>query len=155
MTGTTARRGEPARPLPPGRPPPAPGGVSRQRHPGGDDRGQTTVELALALPFVVLLIMVLAQVGLVLRDQQMAVHAAREGARAAAVSGDSGAAEQAAVAATGLDRDRLDVSVTGREGEGSRVRVTVRYRSPTELPLVGTFLDDVEVTSAATMRVER
>ena len=49
-----------------------------------DDRGQAVVELALAVPLVCVLALGVAQVGLVVRDQLLVHHAAREAARAAA-----------------------------------------------------------------------
>jgi hypothetical protein len=45
--------------------------------------------------------------------------------------------------------------VSGRGGPGSRVEVQVRYRSATDLPLVGPLVGDVELSGSASMRVER
>jgi hypothetical protein len=42
----------------------------------------------------------------------------------------------------------------GRGERGSRVTVTVTYRAPTAVPVVGAVLGDVSLTSSATMRVE-
>ena len=155
----------------------------------GRDRGQSTVEVALLLPFVALLLLAVVQVGLVARDQVLVVHAAREAARAAAVdpadvsvlgmprsrgraivtlaqavaSGDvdlrgvdpaDAAARDAAASAADLAPERLSVQVSSRGAAGSRVEVTVRYRSGTGVPLVGRLVGDVEVTGRATMRVE-
>lgn len=123
--------------------------------PGRDlDRGQSSVEVALLLPFVALLLLAVVQVGLVVRDQVLVTHAAREAARAAAVDPADGAATDAAEAATDLAPARLDVEVSGRGAPGSRVRVVVSYRSATVVPLVGRLLGDVAVTADATMRVE-
>jgi Flp pilus assembly protein TadG len=119
------------------------------------DGGQAAVEVALVLPVVALLAMLLVQVALVVRDQVHVTAAAREGAREAAVDADPGAARRAALAGTGLDRDRLRVEVADRGPPGGRVRVEVRYRSRTDLPLVGHLLGDVELSADATMRVER
>ena len=47
------------------------------------DRGQATVEFALALPFVVMLLLGVVQVVVVVRDQLAVGLAAREAARAA------------------------------------------------------------------------
>ncbi len=118
------------------------------------DRGQATVELALLLPVIVVLLLVVLQVGLVARDVVLVTHASREAARAAAVEDDPGAAARAAAASSGLDPDRLRVITTGRRGAGSRVHVEVQYRIPTEVPIVGAFVGDKVVTSSATMRVE-
>ncbi len=116
------------------------------------DGGQAAVELALALPLVFVVLLAAVQVLLVGRDQLAVVHAAREGARAAAVAADvTGAGTSAASAAAGLDARRLSVAV--RDG-GERVTVVVRYAAPTDVPLVGALIGDVVVTGTATMRVE-
>ena len=61
----------------------------------------------------------------------------------------------AAEAATMLPEGRLRVEVGPRGRPGTTVRVTVRYRSATAVPLVGRFLDDVGLEATASMRVER
>ena len=62
-------------------------GARRGAHP---DAGQATVELALMLPMVVLLLMAVFQVALVARDQVLAVQAARAAAREAPVDAGTG-----------------------------------------------------------------
>ena len=119
---------------------------------GGE--GQAAVELALALPLVALLLLALIQLGFLVRDQVLVVHAAREGVRQAAVDAASDAARRAAAASSGLAPERLSVSVSGRAGPGSRVQVTVHYRAPTNVPLVGAVIGDVDMHASATMRVE-
>jgi TadE-like protein len=115
------------------------------------DHGQATVELALLLPLVALLLLGLVQVAMIVRDQVLVTHAAREAVRAAAVDGDPGAAARAARRSSSLEAGRLEVEVADRGAVGSRVRAVVRYRVPSRLPLLG----DLVLTSAATMRVER
>ncbi|MGY9071501.1 MAG: TadE family protein [Acidimicrobiales bacterium] len=114
--------------------------------------GQSTVEFALVLPFVMVLLMLTVQVGLVARDRVLTTHAARAGARAAAVHAGSPAVRDAVAISSGLDPGRLSVREVV---DGSRVTVTVRYRSPTEVPLVGLLVDDVDLESSVTMRLER
>lgn len=113
------------------------------------------MELALVLPLVAVLLLVLVQVGLVVRDQVLVVHAAREAAREAAVDAAPGAARDAALASSDLDPARLSVTVSGRGAAGSRVKVTTRYGPPTALPLVGAAVSRVQLEATATMRVER
>ena len=132
------------------RPSACPGRPSWRRH----QHGQATVEVALALPVVVMALLLVVQVGIVVRDQVLAVHAAREGARAAAVDARPGVAQQAAVSGSGLDPARLTVTTGGRGPPGSQVRVQVAYRSATDVPLVGALIGDVELSAATTMRVE-
>jgi len=119
----------------------------------GED-GQSTVELALALPFVALMLLAVVQVGLVVRDQILVVHAAREAARAAAVHAEADPVEAAAVHGSGLSAVRLVVERGERGPPGSIVAVTVRYRSATEVPLVGALVADVDLSARAAMRVE-
>lgn len=118
------------------------------------DRGQASVELALVLPLVALLLLAVVQVGLLVRTQVLVTHAAREAARAAAVDDDPGAAEAAAEASASLDPGRLTVTAEGRGAAGSRVHVQVAYRAATDVPLVGALLGDITLTADATMRVE-
>ena len=73
---------------------------------------------------------------LVGRDQLAVVHAAREGARAAAVAADpDGEAASAAIAASGLDRLAPRPSTSSRRRPGHRRRCATA--SPTDVPLVG------------------
>ena len=116
--------------------------MSRRRARVGDDHGQATVELALLLPLLVLLLLVILQIGLVGRDVLLVTHASREAARAAAVDPDPGAALAAARAAGGLDPARMTV------------RVTVSYRAATDVPLIGGLLGDHTIRGSTTMRVE-
>ncbi|MGI9034059.1 MAG: TadE family protein [Acidimicrobiales bacterium] len=116
--------------------------------------GQAAVELALVLPLVAAVLLAIVQVGLLVRDEVLVVHAAREAAREAAVEAAAGAPRQAAVAGSGLEANRLQVDVSGRGAAGSRVRVNVRYRAPTDVPLVGAAVGDVTLQASATMRVE-
>jgi Flp pilus assembly protein TadG len=124
--------------------------VSRAR-----EGGQATVELALCLPVLAALALVLLQVALVVRDQVLVTHAAREAARQAAVSADVRTVRSAATAAGRLDPDRLTVTVSGRGRPGSRAEVAVRYVSPTVLPIIGPLVGDVALRANAAMRVER
>jgi Flp pilus assembly protein TadG len=121
-----------------------------------DDRGQAAVELALSLPVVVLLLLLVVQTGLVLRDQVLVVHAAREAARAAAVEtakppAPEVAARRAAVSSTGLEMARLKLDVTAQNG---RYHATIRYRSPIVVPLVDVLVRDVPLVGNAALTRE-
>ncbi len=118
------------------------------------ERGQAVVELALTIPLIVLLLLSVVQVGLVVRDQILVVHAAREAARAGAVSADSDAIRRAAAGSSGLNSKRMKLTIGSRGAVGSTLTVTVHYSSPTEVPLVGALLPDVGLRAVASMRVE-
>jgi Flp pilus assembly protein TadG len=119
------------------------------------DRGQATVELALTLPVVVMLLLALVQAGVLARDQILVTHAAREAARAAAVVDDRSAIERAAADAGPLDRHRLTVEVGPRGAPGSRVTVDLAYATSTRVPLIGSLVPDITLRARASMRVER
>jgi Flp pilus assembly protein TadG len=123
----------------------------QQRH---GDRGQAVVELALTIPVVVLLLLAVIQLGLVVRDQILVVHAAREAARVGAVDPSEDAPRRAAIRSSDLTESRISVDSGARGGPGSTLRVTVHYSSPTEVPLVGAFLPDVRLRAVAAIRVE-
>lgn len=107
------------------------------------DRGQATVELALILPVVAVVLLVVLQVLVVARDRVALTGAARAAARRAMVDPSPAAVSAAAAGETALVPARTTVSVTGDPGPGGYVTVTVRYRSPTDLPVVGGFVGDV------------
>lgn len=112
------------------------------------DRGQATVEFAIVLPLVAILVLGIVQLVVIARDQLAVELAAREGARTAVVSADPDrAASDAAHAAVGIDG--LDVTVTRA---GDQLTVVVRRRVATDVPLVGLLVGDIEVTAAVTMQ---
>ena len=119
------------------------------------DGGQASVELALVLPLVMMLLLAVVQIGLLVRDQILVVHAAREAVREAAVDPAADAPRRAALASSTLADARLTVTTTGRGAVGSRVRVEVAYRATTGVPLLGAALGDLTLRASATMRVER
>ncbi len=116
-------------------------------------QGQATVELALLLPLLMVMALFLVQVGLVVRDQIMVAHSAREAARAVAVANDAAPARSAALAAARLDPDRVRVHVDGPAGTG-HVTVRVEYRSPIRFAVLGAVLGDLTLSTEATMRAE-
>lgn len=114
--------------------------------------GQATVEVALALPALLLGVLLVVQAGLVVAGYVSTVHAAREAARAVAVDGRSGVAD-AAVAATGRQGCRTTVDRPG--SPGSTLVVTVACPVVTDVAVIGPLVPDVTVRARAAMRVER
>ena len=122
----------------------------RDRH-DRSQRGQATVEFALVLPAIAIVVLVVFQ-AMVLGNQFLIVaNAAREAARAAIVD-PTGAAARAAVART-LPGASVIIQRSG--GAGTPVRATVRYHAHTDLPFVGPLLPDPWISSTVTMRAER
>lgn len=113
------------------------------------DDGQAAVEFALVLPILAVVLLAVLQIGVVVRNDLVLHHAAREGARAAAVSADPGRAARSAV------ERAVDLPVSVRVSSSSRtVTVTVVYVDPTDVALVGPVIGAVTLTATATMVLE-
>lgn len=120
-----------------------------------NEHGQATVELALGLPILALLLAGLVEIGLLVADQTRAWHAAREGARVAVVDPDE-ADVRAAAERPGLKP--LDVQISPApqfRRQGDPLTVRVRYIPRARVPLFGVLLERVELQAEATMRIEQ
>jgi hypothetical protein len=98
----------------------------------------------------VVLVLGLVQVTLVARDQLAIELAAREGARAAAVSSAPAIAARSAVDRTITIRPvGVDVAVGA-----STVTVTVSYLNSTDVAVIGHAIGDAELSASVTMALE-
>lgn len=121
-------------------------------HRKGAERGQSSVELALVMPLVALLLLALLQVGVLVKDQLLVLGAAREGVREAIVNPDRGQIEAAArAAAPGLGLT-LQIQRGTERGDPAHVDISAK---PTRLPMVGQMVSGVTLKARATMRLER
>lgn len=117
--------------------------------------GSAAVEFALVLPLVLTAALALVQVGLIARDALVVAHAAREGAREAAVTTNDTQVRNAVIDRGGLAADTTTVDVDRSGTGGEAVTVRVDHRIPLVVPFVGWLLpDDVAVRASATMRQE-
>jgi len=122
-----------------------------------DDKGQATVEFALVLPFVVISLLLLMQVLVIVLAHVQVVNAARNGVRAAAVSAQpSQTAETVALrslagATDGQTRSDISVQTTT---DARWVTVTVTEHLVTDLPIIGRFISDLDISSHFSMLLE-
>lgn len=119
-----------------------------------DERGQSTVELALSLPLVVVVLAIVVQVGAVALDHVRLWHAAREAARVAAVDADVGTITRAAES-SGVTP--LDVKVEPQDlyrRQGEPVTVTVTHSPAVRIPVIGALVDGMQLRATASMRIE-
>ena len=125
--------------------------MSRRNSPDGrDDEGQATVEFALTIPILLLVLLGAVQVFVVLVDRLHLVHVTREATRAASVSGDPVVAVRRV-----LERAWPDRVVSQRvSDDGTLVSVTVELVNPTDVPIIGRFLPDVRLAESLTMLAE-
>lgn len=144
----------------------------------GDDRGSEILELAFALPLLLLVMAGIIDFGFMFEQYEVVTNAAREGARMAVLSGYSGCTStstpsaastdlyhrvDAYLTSSGLTNTPTNIScgpVTGTTSTLGLVQVQVTY--PTSLPFVGSFaalvgggsIGTVNLTATATMRPE-
>lgn len=121
----------------------------------GWDGGQATVELALCLPVVALVLAAVIEVGALASDQARLWHSAREAARVAAVDPDVNDVAAAAVAA-GLE----DVELVVRPQptyriQGGPVTVELSYKPRPGFILLAPLVERMTLSARATMRVEQ
>lgn len=124
-----------------------------------DQRGQALLELALALPILLLLIFGIIQFGIIFLDNQIINQAAREGVRVGAVGGNDAEILKTVERITNnLDKARLQVLINPTYGErkrGDSLKVEVHYSVPIMLPVIGDLLPNpYPLTAITVMRVE-
>lgn len=128
-------------------------GASERTRATTRDRGQATVELALCLPVVLLVLLGVVQVAVVVRDELLVQHAAREAARAASVAAAVGPAASTAAGRV-LTGARLAAVGVDAAVAGDVVRVQVSALTRTDVPLIGGLLGDVAHRATAVMTLE-
>ncbi|MDB4818396.1 pilus assembly protein [Acidimicrobiales bacterium] len=120
------------------------------------ERGQATVEFALIIPLVLVVLLVVIQVAVVAYAQLGVTHIARETARAVSVdpSTDLGLLAQN-VATLGSDAPVIEVEFTTTSLPGAGfVIVTVHYETPPISRLFGPFANQLAVSAQVKMLME-
>jgi Flp pilus assembly protein TadG len=116
-----------------------------------NEDGQSTVEFALVLPVIVLFMLMIVQVGIVVRQKILVTNSSREAARILSVENNSGRA-------TDKVKEMIsdaDVKISRPSKQGEYLTVTVSDVVPSNLPIIGNILPDVTVKSKTSMRVEK
>jgi Flp pilus assembly protein TadG len=119
------------------------------------ERGQATVELALCLPAVAVVLALAFEAALVCADQVRLWHAAREAVRAASVDP---APSAAAAAARRSDLPGIAVEVSPEPAHrvaGQPVSVAVSYAPALRVPVVGEVFSALRLRAEAHMRIEQ
>jgi Flp pilus assembly protein TadG len=114
------------------------------------ERGSLTVEAALVIPVILLVLIAAIEVVAAISTQLELVSAAREGARVAATTPDPAAA--VAAARTVIGDSSAVVSVTRPHVVGRQAEVVVELRKRLVTPLLGGV--SIPLSARAVMRVE-
>jgi len=120
-----------------------------------NEKGASAVEFALILPILVMLVFGIFQFGIAYNNYITITHAAREGARRAAVDLTNPLLEQIIKErAYPIPEDDIIISITTPDGTdiGDPVVVEITYNITVEIPLVGSW--DIPLKSKAVMRLE-
>jgi hypothetical protein len=107
---------------------------------------------------VLIALLLIVQVGLVVRDALALVQAAREGARAVAISGiDEDARAAVRRSAGSLEADQIEIEIVPADRErGTPVTISLRYMDRLRVPIVSRILSlELPLRASATMRLER
>lgn len=119
--------------------------MSRKAEPG-----QSAVETALLLPFVVLMAAAVLHVGIIVRDHLALWRTAGAAARLASIApGDTAAVESFVAGALELRPTTVDIQRTG-----DLVTTTLRHRYSFRLLFVDTHLPIVDMVASVTMYAE-
>lgn len=115
------------------------------------EQGATAVELALLLPVLIMILVGTFEFGLAYNNYLAITHAAREGARMAAV----GAYDEAAVRADAypVNPTSVTLSYPAGTGHGNPAQVRVRANHELSIPFFATMTIPIE--SRAQMRLEQ
>ena len=116
-----------------------------------NSKGASVVEFALILPLLVMMVFGIFQFGIAYNNWIALTHAAREGARLAAV----GQYEESRVRESAPSVQIESINVAGQDGNiGDPVTVTVTgFVLNLEIPLAGSW--PIQLSSTATMRLEQ
>jgi Flp pilus assembly protein TadG len=119
------------------------------------DGGQATVELALCLPVVALVLAAVVEVGALASDQARLWHSAREAARVAAVDPDVRDVAAAATAAGLKDVELVVRPPPTYRIQGDPVTVELSYKPRAGVILLAPVVERMTLSARATMRVEQ
>ena len=115
------------------------------------EAGQSTVEFALIIPVVAIFLMLILQVGLVVRQKILVTNSSREAARILSVENDFGKATMKAKETV----NGAEVIISRPANQGEYLTVTIKDVVKSKIPILGVIFPDISVTSKTTMRVEK
>lgn len=113
------------------------------------DSGQATVELALCLPVVTIIVLVMTQLCVIGIHTVALVNTTRDVTRAAAIGVDPVMAARQAARRLASDSVQVDVRV-----DDGWVTVHLTESVPTDLPIVGAWFGDIVIHEELTMLLE-
>lgn len=114
-----------------------------------NEKGQATIEFALALPLLVVFVMLIAQFAVVARQQLALWEVARNAARYASVSPDPQLAAQEIAVQNGFPAS----AVVATNSDGI-TQVSMTFKENISLPLLGPFIPSLTLRAHVAMLTE-
>lgn len=115
-----------------------------------NENGASAIEFALVLPVLIMLLFSIFEFGIIYNNYLAITHAAREGARLAAVKQYS--EEVVRERAYPVNPTQISLGYPNGDVHGEPVEVTVRYEKQIEIPFWGA--QTIPLVSRAQMRIE-
>ena len=115
------------------------------------EAGQSTVEFALIIPVIAIFLMLILQVGVVVKQKILVTNSSREAARILSVENDFGKATMKAKETV----NDAKVIISRPANQGEYLTVTIKDVVKSKIPILGVIFPDISVTSKTTMRVEK
>ncbi len=115
------------------------------------EAGQSTVEFALIIPVIAIFLMLILQVGVVVKQKILVTNSSREAARILSVENDFGKATMKAKETV----NGAEVIISRPANQGEYLTVTIKDVVKSKMPILGVIFPDISVTSKTTMRVEK
>ena len=116
-----------------------------------NESGQSTVEFALVIPMIAIFLMLILQVGLVVRQKILVTNSSREAARILSVENNSGKASSKVKETI----KGADIQISRPNNQGEYLTVTVSDNVESNMPILGIIFPEITVSSKTTMRVEK
>ncbi len=113
-----------------------------------DQGGQATVEFALVIPLIAMMLLLIVQAAVVVREQVMLINGVREAARAAAVDPS---ADISGIARSASGIASMSVSSSN---DGTNITVTGTAEVPIVVPFLKSIRSSVGIDARATFRSE-
>jgi Flp pilus assembly protein TadG len=122
-------------------------------------KGQALLETALILPFLILILAGIIDIGLLFNNDLVISNAAREGARIAAIGSSDAAIQSSIINMTqSLKQSKLKITINPQDStrkKGDQVTVTVEYDNSLITPIISAILPNpVHLSAKTVMRVE-
>lgn len=123
-----------------------------------NQKGQSLVEFAIILPLILLIVMGIAQFGLLFNSYLTIQNATREGARTGVVGGTNSEIRQSILNTSPyLKEDNLTIHINPKDNRRSGETLTVQiiYSYPLTVPIINNILGKaIQLNAQTSMRIE-